>query len=294
MVYEVRSFFEATWSADERWNQRAEQYRRRFDAESRAMRSADHVITIAEAMRDEIVDRGVPVDHVSVIPNGVDASVFAPQPADPALQRRYGLDGHFVFGYVSNLDHPRENQELLVAATARLLRDGRKVACLIVGDGRRRAEIERAAKKAGVGAEVVFTGRVPHDEVRGHYALLDVFVVPRRDERAARMVTPLKPYEALAMERPLVVADLPALREIVAPEVRGLVFPAGDADALAASLGRLIDDPALGRRMGAAGREWVARERSWKANGPRFRAVYDAVLERWQRRGADAGGATSH
>ena len=294
LVYEVRSLFEATWSADERWNERAEQYRRRFAAESRALRSADHVITIAEAMRDEIVDRGVPADHVSVIPNGVDASVFAPQPPDPALQRRYGLAGRFVFGYVSNLDHPRENQELLVAATARLLRGGRNVACLIVGDGRRRSEIERTAKTAGVGAGVVFTGRVPHDQVRGLYALLDAFVVPRRDERAARMVTPLKPYEALAMERPLVVADLPALREIAAPEERGLVFPAGDADALAASLARLIDDPVLRRRMGAAGREWVARERSWTANGPRFRAVYDAVLDRWGRGVGGAGGATSH
>jgi glycosyltransferase involved in cell wall biosynthesis len=290
LVYEVRSFFEATWSADDRWNERAEQYRRRFDTETRAMRAADHVVTIADAMRDEIVARGVPAERVSVVPNGVDAAVFAPRTPDPALRRRYGLDGRFVFGYVSNLDHPRENQELLVEATARLLREGRAVACLIVGDGRRRGEIERAAKKAGVGGAVVFTGRVPHDDVPGHYALLDAFVVPRRDERAARMVTPLKPYEALAMERPLVVADLPALREIAAPDERGLVFAPGDADALALAIGRLIDDPGLGRRMGAAGREWVTRERSWAANGPRFRTVYDTVLARWD----GSGGGASH
>jgi glycosyltransferase involved in cell wall biosynthesis len=128
---------------------------------------------------------------------------------------------------------------------------------------------------------VVFTGRVPHDQVRGHYALLDAFVVPRRDERAARTVTPLKPYEALAMERPLVVADLPALTEIAAPDERGLAFRAGDADALASAIERLMDDPDLGRRIGTAGRAWVARERTWAANGPRYRAVYDQVLADW-------------
>ena len=136
VVYEVRSFFEATWSADERWNEQGEQYRRRHATETRAMQAADAIITIAESMRDDIIARGVPADRVTVIPNGVDAETFAPLPPDPALRHRYGMDGRFVFGYVSNLDHPRENQELLVEATARLLARGRKVGCLIVGDGR--------------------------------------------------------------------------------------------------------------------------------------------------------------
>jgi glycosyltransferase involved in cell wall biosynthesis len=281
LVYEVRSFFESTWSADAEWNERGEQYFRRHDAESRAMIAADHVITIAEAMRDDIIARGVSPDRVTVIPNGVDATTFVPEPPDPELKRRYGLDGRFTFGYVSNLDHPRENQELLVEATARLLARGRAVTCLIIGDGRRRGEIERLAKKAHVGSRVVFTGSVPHESIRSHYALFDAFVVPRRDERAARTVTPLKPYEALAMERPLVVADLPALVEIAAPDVRGLAFRAGDADALADSIERLMDDPELARRIGLAGREWVARERTWAANGPRYQDVYAAVLDRW-------------
>jgi glycosyltransferase involved in cell wall biosynthesis len=290
LVYEVRSFFESTWSADARWNERGEQYHRRHAAETAAMRRADHVVTIAEAMRDDIIERGVDPERVTVIPNGVDATAFTPTAPDPALRSRYALDGRFTFGYVSNLDHPRENQELLVEATAILLRRGRAVTCLIVGDGKRRAEIEGIARKAGVDGRVIFTGKVPHDAVAGHYAVLDAFVVPRRDERAARTVTPLKPYEALAMARPLVVADLPALTEIAAPDERGLVFPAGDAAGLATALERLMDDPALGRRIGAAGREWVARERSWTANGPRFRAVYDQVLERWDRAAAERGG----
>ena len=284
LVYEVRSFFESTWGGDEAWGEIGEMYQRRFDAETRAMRQADHVITIAEAMRSEIIERGVAPDRITVIPNGVDAELFRPRPKDPALVARYDLDGAFTFGYVSNLDHPRENQELLIEATALLLRRNRRVRCLIVGDGRRREELEAIARRARVGGAVIFTGRVPHDRAPDYYALLDAFVVPRRDERAARMVTPLKPYEALAMGRPLVVADLPALHEIAEPEERGLVFPAGEAAALAATLERLMDDPALGQRLGQAGRAWVAKERTWAANGPRFREVYAAVLDAWPSR----------
>jgi glycosyltransferase involved in cell wall biosynthesis len=283
MVYEVRSFFESTWSADTDWNERGEQYVRRHDAETGAMQTADHVITIAESMRADIIARGVDPDRVTVIPNGVDAEAFSPEAPDPELRRRYHLEGRFTFGYVSNLDHPRENQELLVEATAILERRGRDIACLIVGDGKRRADIEAIARKMGTGSRVIFTGKVPHDQVRSHYALLDAFVVPRRDERAARTVTPLKPYEALAMGLPLVVADLPALVEIAAPDTRGLAFKAGDAEALATALERLIDDPALGRQLGETGREWVGRERSWATNGERFADVYRHVLERWDQ-----------
>src|SRR6185503_21224667 len=157
---------------------------------------------------------------------------------------------HYTFGYVSLIDHPREDHELLMDATRELRRRGRPGSCLIIGDGKRRAELERYAQRTGAAKDVVFTGHVPHDEVASHYALLDAFVVPRKDERAARMVTPLKPYEALAMARPMVIADLPALTEIAAPDERGLVFPAGDAAGLATALERLIDDPALGARIG--------------------------------------------
>jgi glycosyltransferase involved in cell wall biosynthesis len=287
LVYEVRSFFESSWSQNEEVNRTGELFGRRFATETRAMRAADFVLTISEVMRADIVERGVDPGRVALLPNGVDAAAFVPRPPDPAIRALHGVGDAFLFGYVSNLDHRRENQELLIAATATLLRRGRHVACLIVGDGRRRAELEETARAAGVGDAVVFAGAVSHDQVAAYYATLDAFVVPRRDDRASNAVTPLKPYEALAMARPLLVADLPALVEIAAPEERGLSFRAGDADHLADQLERLMDDRALGRRLGEAGRTWVAAERSWAANGERLREVYAEVEARWA---ADAAG----
>jgi len=272
LVYEVRSFLETSWSGRE-GAELAELSRRRQAAETRAMTEADAVVAIAEAMREDIVARGVPPERVFVAPNGVDAEQFAPRPPDAELRARHGLHG-FVFGYVSNLDHPREGQELLIEAAARLRSRGRDATCLLVGDGRRRRELEELADRARARDSVVFTGAVPHAEVPAYYAALDAFVVPRRDERAARHVTPLKPFEAMAMERPLVVSDLPALREIAAPDERGLVFAPDDVDALVACLERLMDAPELGRALGSAGRAWVVRERTWAANVPIYEAAY--------------------
>lgn len=239
-------------------------------------------------MRDDILGRtrpdadGRPVpavdpDRVFVVPNGVDVDRVVPRPRRSELVRRLGLEDTFVFGYVSNLDHPREGHELLVDAVRELRTAGRAATALIVGDGARREELQARAERAGVAEHVVFTGQVPHDEVADYYALLDVFVVPRVDERAARLVTPLKPYEAMAMGLPLVVSDLPALVEIVGRDERGLTFPTGDAAGLRRVLEVLADDPALRAGLGARGRAWVQEHRTWSSIAAGYDSVY-AVL----------------
>src|SRR5690606_32562986 len=169
--------------------------------------------------------------------------------------------------YVSNLDHYREGQELLVEAAVELRRRGVPATALVVGDGKRRAMLERRAAELDAGSAVVFTGSVPHAEVLDYYTLCDVFVVPRIDERAARLVTPLKPLEAMALGVPLLVSDLPALREIIGGGARGSTFRAGDVTSLADELEQLHREPERARQLAVEARRWVETERRWEVNG---------------------------
>ena len=303
VVYEVRSLFDGpaptVSAAGSRRSRPAavvseatstrERDRRRDTTEVRTMLAADAIVTLAETMKSDMVARGVPAERIFIVPNGVDPEAFTPRPPDPALRERYGLGERFVIGYVSNLDHPREGQETLIEATALLAGAGRDVACLIVGEGRRRAEVESVAAASGAADRIVFTGAVAHDEVPAMYALLDAFVVPRRDERAARLVTPLKPFEAMAMARPLIVADLPALTEVAPDGERSLAYRAEDAMALAAAVVRLMDHPELATSLGENGRAWVTRERTWASNGPRWTQVYESALAARRDRRLSAG-----
>jgi glycosyltransferase involved in cell wall biosynthesis len=116
---------------------------------------------------------------------------------------------------------------------------------------------------------------VRHDQIQDYYALLDVFVVPRAPERAARLVTPLKPYEAMAMGVPCIVSALPALLEITGDGARGLSFPAEDAERLADALEYMFDHPGAREELGKQARAWVASERSWSANGERYVEAYE-------------------
>jgi glycosyltransferase involved in cell wall biosynthesis len=81
----------------------------------------------------------------------------------------------------------------------------------------------------------------------------------------------------MAMERPVVISDLPALREIVEPGQTGMTFRAEDPDDLAEVLGGLLDDEGLRRRLGTQAREWVLAKRTWEANGRRYRELFEGL-----------------
>lgn len=274
VVYEMRGFFEAAWTGSTDWVESSEYYRRRMAMEQFCMARANAIVTLSESMKADVVGRGVDDDKIVVVPNGVDAQHFAPRARRPDLVERYSLADTFVFGYISSLDHPRENVEVLIDAAVRLNAAGLRAKAVIVGDGERRAAIEAHAERSGASGAVVFTGRVAHTDVLDYYALLDVFVVPRLFDRASRLVTPLKPYEAMAANVPVVVSDLDALREVIGHGEYGRTFAAGDADALADVLSSLHRDPATRRTLASAARAWVTRERDWSANAHQYADLY--------------------
>jgi glycosyltransferase involved in cell wall biosynthesis len=281
VVYEVRGFWEETWAAGRPTDEdpyAADRFRLSREAETAAILASDAVITLSETMRQEIIERGCPPERITIIPNAVELERFMPLPRDDALGASLGIEaGESVVGYVSSLS-AYEGIPYLLEAAAKLRESGCRLRVLLVGDGEDRRAIEEAATRLGLDdGTLIMTGRVAHDDVPRYYSLIDVFVVPRTGDRVSRLVTPIKPYEAMALERPVVVSDLPALREIVVPGETGMTFRAEDADDLARTLGVLLEDPALRQRLATQAREWIRAERTWEHNGRRYRELFERL-----------------
>ena len=276
-VYEMRSFLEHTWTAELSRSESGEYYRRRFAQEVRCLEQADHVITIAETMRQEIIARGIPGNRVTVVPNVVDSKRFAPRPKNQALARRYRIEGKVVLGYISNLG-PREGISTLIDAVAIMRRQGHEVMGLVFGDGPEAGALRDHARALGIESSFLLPGHVSNSEIEEHYSLIDVFVVPRIDDRASRWVTPLKPLEAMAMGIPVVASDLPALQEMIAPNERGLTFTAGVPESLAEVAMQLIEDRELSAELSASARAWVESDRSIASNAARYDSVFSKVV----------------
>jgi glycosyltransferase involved in cell wall biosynthesis len=274
LVYEVRSFFEGNWTDDIEQESSGEVFERRMAVEEMCMAEADVVLTLGTSMRNELVNRGIPADKISLIPNGVDVDKFSPGSKSEELVRRFALERTFVFGYISNMDHYRESQETLVEALAVARSQGIEATLLLVGTGPREQIVRQRAEELGVADHLRIVGHVDHQEIVDYYRLIDLFVIPRVPERAGTYVTPLKPFEAMACGVPVAVSDLPALREIVG-ENRGFTFAPGDAEAVAALLETAVGQSARFQLAAEAARKWVVSHRQWKSNGPRYAEAFE-------------------
>jgi glycosyltransferase involved in cell wall biosynthesis len=277
VVYEVRGFWEDTWLSRYPDNDKlssSELYQRNRALETQSMLAADLVVTLGEAMRDEIAARGVPAEKILIVPNAVSAEFLRPLPDATTLRDELGLEpDEPVVGVVTSLVR-HEGIGTLLEATAILRARGVPARALIVGDGPERAALQRQAAQAGLAGAAVFTGRVPASKVRQFHALLDVFVVPRTPDRVCQLVTPLKPVEAMASGLCVVTSEVKALTEIVKHDVTGMQTVPQDPVSLADCLERLIYSPDIRRKLGDNAREWVARDRTWASHAARYRDAY--------------------
>jgi len=277
VVYEVRGFWEDTWLSrypDAAERAASELYQRNRELETRCMLAADLVVTLGEAMREEIAARGVPEEKILIVPNAVSAEFLRPLPDVGHLRAELGImPDEYVVGVVTSLV-PHEGIGTLLEATAILRARGVPARALIVGDGPERAALQRQAAQAGLAGAALFTGRVPASEVRQFHALLDVFVVPRTPDRVCQLVTPLKPVEAMASGLCVVTSEVKALTEIVKHEMTGMQTVPQDPVSLADCLEHLKYSPDIRRKLGDNAREWVARDRTWTNNAARYRDAY--------------------
>lgn len=224
--------------------------------ETLAVQYADEVLTMNAPMTELLVRRGAPVERVNLAPNAVDTQKFTPSYSQLRATPRIGYIGSIV---------PYENLTLLVRAAKALKDEGLRFDVRIIGDGNAAANLRALVKKLGVDDVVSMPGRIPHQQVGDEYAKMDIMVYPRKSTLATDIVTPLKPFEALAMGKAVVVSDIPPLREISGDGSRALLFEPENVGTLTEALRTLLQNWQLRDDLGRAGRAWVEQERSWSS-----------------------------
>ena len=246
--------------------------------ESFALKRADHITTICEGLRGDILARGIAADRITVIPNAVDAHSFQfGVEADPALRQRLGLDGATVLGFAGSF-YGYEGLDLLLEAARHLLPKHPNLRVLLVGGGPQETALKAQAESTGLRERVIFTGRVPHAQVQRYYELIDVLAYPRLPIRLTELVTPLKPLEAMAQGRMFVASDVGGHRELVRHGETGFLFSAGSAVALETAIDTVLAQRDVWPRIKAQARQFVEQERTWTTSVGRYASVYAGVL----------------
>jgi len=278
LVYEVRAFWEDAAVDHGTCREGDARYRATRALETHVLKHADAVTCICEGLRGDIAGRGIPPEKITVIPNAVDIEHFhfGGEP-DEELKRQLGLVGRPVLGFIGSF-YAYEGLMLLLEALPRLLAERTDIRVLLVGGGYEEQRLKQRAQDLGVADKIIFTGRVPHEQVQRYYDLVDVLVYPRLSMRLTDLVTPLKPLEAMAQGRLIVASDVGGHRELIRHGETGCLFRAGDAAHLAETVLKLLTARQSWPALRAAARRFVEQERNWRVSVSAYRPVYGALL----------------
>ena len=270
-IYEVRGFWEITRVSREPEFEETASFAVQVLLESMAAQYADYVFTLTQPMLDELINRGVRKEKVSLLPNSCTPEDFTPKNRNRNLARKLHIPADVpVIGYIGTFVQ-YEGLDDLAEACAILKQKGIKFRLLLVGNenasGTDRGPITQKiidiATQYDFNEWLIMPGRVPHEEVENYYSLIDIAPFPRKPQPVCEMVSPMKPLEASAMKKAIIVSSVKALTEMIVDGETGLVFQKGNTKDMADKLETLLNDKALRKQLGEGGRKWVESERTW-------------------------------
>lgn len=253
--------------------------------ERRVIEASDHVVTGSEFSRRQLVrELGARVDHVSVVPYGIDAE-FAPGPRPPALEARYGLGGKLVVLFLGGLKR-RKNLFLLLDVWREVAGERPNAQLVVAGTGALLTPLRERARRLGIAERVVFTGYVPEAEKADHYRLGDIFFFPSAMEGFG-----LALGEAMSSGLPVVASNRGSIPEVLVEGEGGFLCNPGTPSEFVERLLQLLGDGTLREKLGRANQDRIERLFRWDRCARLTLALYESVLATWRRRTAvPAGG----
>jgi len=226
---------------------------------------AAHLLVNSPAYRDYLIMKGVRPDKISLIANGVDASLFDPAARAEGLREAHGLTDKFVVTYAGALGLANDIETILRAAAR--LDEHPPIHFLLIGDGKERARLESRARELNV-ANITFVGARPKSEMPGWLAASDACVATLKDIPMFRTTYPNKVFDYMAAGRPTVLAIDGCIRQVVEAARAGVCVPPGDDRALAEAVLALSADRRRAAEMGRRARAYVVEhfDRRQQAN----------------------------
>ena len=242
-------------------------------AEEISLWAAGTIVVVSDALKAELIARGVPAERILVNPNGVDPAEFDPRRGGrDAVRRKFGFEPqHVVAAFLGTFSY-WHGVEVLEKAIRKLLSGPDAVAqrlrFVLIGTGPLYQESQAALSEYVAQGRVVFAGRIPHDEAPAYLNAADVLLsphVPMPDGRPF-IGSPTKLFEYMAMGKPIVASRLDQLEKVLRHNETALLVEPGNAEELAAAIRLAASNPELRERLGRRARLAAVEKHTWKMN----------------------------
>ncbi|MBS3782601.1 MAG: glycosyltransferase family 4 protein [Candidatus Thermoplasmatota archaeon] len=231
---------------------------------------ADKIITTTTSYG--ATSKAVWYREADIIPNAVDTERFHPSNDGSEVRKKLGLNDEKLVTYVGRIVY-HKGLEYFVRA-AHHLKD-ENVKFLLVGTGDFKSELENIIERNGLENKVMFAGRVPNEDLQNYYAATDIFVLPSVSRLEAFGIVAL---EAMASGVPVIVSDIPGVRDVIVEGKHGLLTEPMNSEDLAGKIRTLLENPDMAESMGKNGRERVKEKFTWKKVANRIEQAYKSIL----------------
>ena len=243
-------------------------------------RHATKVVTVTDAFRLNLIQRGVPVDKVFNVPNGADPEFWQPREASAALREKLGLRDNFTILYIGA--HGISQALGRILESAAFLKSHPQIQFLFVGDGAEKEKLVQQAREQHL-KNTHFLGPVEKESVRDLYALADLCLVPLRNTPIFDTFIPSKMFEMLAMARPIVASVRGEAATILNRSGGAVVVEPEDSRGIAETILELSRCPGRLDTMGECGRRFVIENYSRRALAKKYLEVIDAAIASHRR-----------
>jgi glycosyltransferase involved in cell wall biosynthesis len=239
---------------------------------------SDHIVTVGEGYWEDLVDKGVPCEKLSIIPNGVDRGIFWPRQATDMLAR-FGMQDRFTCAYVGTIGMAAGLEVVIEAAE--LLRDqGRNdISFLLVGDGAEREKLEKIAHEKELD-NLAFSGMLPKEKMPEVLAATDVCLVHLRKVDLFKRVMPSKIFEMAAMKRPIILGVAGHAAKLLQTANAGVCIEPENARELVDAVCTLASDPAACRAYGQSGHDYVVQHHDRAVLADKYVNILNELVHR--------------
>lgn len=245
-------------------------------AERWTLTRADAVLAVSEPLRQQLLTHELDPSRVYVLPNGINAALFRPEPREPDVRARWKLGDGPVLGFVGGL-RPWHGVDILPTVLQRLVGRYPNLRLIFVGDGPLRDKLESDLREKGVLQHTVFTGGLLHTDVPPVLRHFDVALAPYPAFDHPFYFSPLKLFEYMGCGIPVVASAIGQISQVVRHEETGLLYPPGDVETLIAHCDRLLSNPSERELLGKAAAKEVHGRYTWDHNAARVAVLAHAL-----------------
>jgi|WetSurSiteA1Bulk_404760.scaffolds.fasta_scaffold00189_6 glycosyltransferase involved in cell wall biosynthesis len=243
------------------------------------LKAADLIVVISNALRDELLKRGIQADKILVNPNGVDESKYRPEIEGKAIRDKYQLGEKTVIGFIGTFGK-WHGAEVLAEAIKVVIKASHNIQFLFIGDGITMPMVKEIVRRDDVFRYVTFTGLVPQDEAPEYLAACDILVSPHvpNPDGTPFFGSPTKLFEYMAIGKAIVASDLDQIGEVLEHEKTAWMVKPADVKDLAGGIIKLVDDEKLRIRLGRNAREEVVAKYTWTEHVRKILKALERVM----------------